>query len=384
MTLARRALAASLLAALVVVLVSAGRSPRGAAPAGPAAAAAGPCDRLAAGRAALAGEFAEARAGETICLAPGDYGVFHGGAKRGVVTIRSRSGRSASMALALDGAENMRVDHVTVTSAEIASSRDVTVSHSRFTGLAVIHAGQIANANIVFDGNAHVGVDTCAGCFQGRVHVDPAGREPSGVTIGNSLFDGGNSDGVRADADGVRVIGNEFRNFPDEGPFHTDPIQIYGGTRVLVRGNRFHDNAVSAQIMMANGGEQNVVEDNVIAGDGYTWAMTWLGDHGSVIRHNTFVDGACNFGKRCGTINLGDPTGRGTVVRDNVLGGISGGGAGVTADHNLSPAPIPGPANITAVPTYSAGGGQGTGRFRLAPGSAGVGDASDGADRGVR
>ena len=46
----------------------------------------------------------------------------------------------------------------------------------------------------------------------------------------------------------------------------------------MIRGNYFHDNDVSAQIMMADGGGNNVVEDNVIAGTGYTWAITWLSD----------------------------------------------------------------------------------------------------------
>lgn len=349
---------------------------------------AGPCDRTATTTAALTKEFGAATAGQTICLAPGRYGTFRAGAKDGVVTVRSRSGRGASMALAFDAADNVHVDSVTVTTADIgANSRNVTVSRSRFTGLAIIHAGRIANANVVFDRNTHVNIDTCTKCFQGRVHVDPVGREPSGVTIERSLFDGGNSDGVRPDAVGVRVIGNEFRNLRDQDPFHTDPIQIYGGSRVLIRGNYFHDNLVSAQIMMADGGDHNVVEDNVIAAGKYTWAMTWYSDNGSIIRHNTFDDGACKFHVRCGIINLGakpgDPLGRGTIIRDNVLGGIGGGGQSVTAQDNLSAAAAPGRGNVTGRPTYVGPISTYSGH-RLARRSLGVHDASDGADRGVR
>ena len=147
----------------------------------------------------------------------------------------------------------------------------------------------------------------------------------------------------------------------DKDPFHTDPIQIYGGKRVVIRGNYFHDNEVSAAIMMADGGERNLVEDNVVAAGGQTWAMTWYSDNGSIIRHNTFADGKCDFGQPCGIINIGakpvEPPGRGTVIRDNVLGGISDGGGDedptFIAHHNLSRGrPIPGEGNITGLPTY--------------------------------
>ena len=210
--------------------------------------------------------------------------------------------------------------------------------------------------------------------------------KPSGVTIRNSLFSGGNSDGVRADANGVKIVGNEFRDMRDEGPFHTDPIQIYGGKRVVIRGNYFHDNEVSAAIMMADGGERNLVEHNVVAAGGLTWAMTWLSDDRSVIRHNTFADGACDFNIRCGVINIGakasDPPGRGTIIRDNVLGGISNGGSEFAADHNLSPVVIPGVRNMRGLPTYVAP----RSRYddhRLARDSLGVGAASDGSDVGI-
>ena len=129
--------------------------------------------------------------------------------------------------------------------------------------------------------------------------------KPSGIVVKNSVFSGGNSDGVRPDSDGVQVIDNEFYGLRDQDPFHTDPIQLYGGSHVVIRGNYFHDNEVSAEIMMADGGDHDVVEDNVVTGTGYTWAMTWYSDNGSLIRHNTFADGACEFGVRCGIINVG-------------------------------------------------------------------------------
>ena len=89
--------------------------------------------------------------------------------------------------------------------------------------------------------------------------------------------------------------------------------------------------------------------------------MTWISDDGSIIRHNTFADGACDFGQRCGVINVGavdsPPPGRPTIIRNNVLGGISndgnGGEAAFVAQHNLSAEPITGSGNLTGLPRYA-------------------------------
>ena len=346
------------------------------------------CDRSATTRAELTREFAAATAGQTVCLADGRYGTFRGGRKPGTVVVRPRPGDEVRLALDLDPAVNVRIEGVTVTRAFVGgASRNVTIAGSRFTGLALVNVDRMARANVVFDGNTHADVDTCPTCRQGRVHVEGDSGEPSGVVIRNSKFSGGNSDGVRADGHGVEIVGNEFTGMTsDEDPFHTDPIQIYGGRRIVIRGNYFHDNRVAAPIMMADGGSGNVVEDNVIEPGGYTWAMVWHSDRGSSIRHNTFADGACENNLRCGLIEISstDGRGRGTVIGDNVIGGVrTDGSADFTADHNLTAEPLSGAANITGLPTYAGPPGTYDG-YRLAPESLGRGDASDGEDRGIR
>jgi hypothetical protein len=350
------------------------------------------CDRTASTAAALTREFDSAKAGQTICLTAGKYGTFRAGSKPGVVTVRPRPGANASMALDFAPAVNVRIDGVTVTGAGITGrSRNVTIANSKFTGIAVVNAEQMVNANVVFDGNTHADIDTCTECYAGRLHIEGNSGRPSGVVVKDSVFSGGNSDGVRADADGIEIRGNEFVGIRDQDPFHSDPIQIYGGTRIAIRGNYFHDLHVSAAIMMADGGSHNVVENNVVAPGGYTWALTWYSDNGSVIRHNTFADGQCDFDQKCGVINLGskpgDPAGHGTIIRDNVLGGIGypGGDADrlFTAEHNLSRDAIPGDRNITGLPTYVGPLARYSG-YRLAPGSPGEHDASDGGDTGIR
>lgn len=365
---------------------------RAAAPAapGPAGLPTRPCDWTADSADELEESFDGASGGETVCLAPGDFGTFRGGAKDDVVVVRPQPGADARIALDFDGAVNVRVEGVTVTAAAIRGpSRRITVAHARFTGLAVINADQMAGAEILFQANVHADVDTCVECFQGRVHVEGDSGEPAGVVIADSVFSGGNSDGVRADAHGVEIVGNEFTGLRDEDPFHTDPIQISGGKRVVIRSNFIHDNSVSAGITMADGGSANLVEDNVIAGDDSTWAMTWFADDGSVIRHNTLVDGACRFSQRCGVINVGAKPGArpggATDIRDNVLGGISndGGGGAVAflAEGNLTRDPIPGAgANAVGLPEYRGPLDTREG-YRLAPGSPGV---TGGAAPGIR
>jgi hypothetical protein len=88
---------------------------------------------------------------------------------------------------------------------------------------------------------------------------------------------------------------------------------------------------------------------------------------------------------RCGTINLGPPSGRPTVIRDNVLTGIGYDGppGGFVADHNLTALPTPGIANVTGAPAF-VGPTTTYAGHRLQAGSPGTGDASDGLDRGIR
>jgi Right handed beta helix region len=351
------------------------------------------CDRTAASAAELESQFGKAGAGETICLSAGDYGTFRAGAKPGAVTVRGAPGARSKLALDFNAVANVRLIGLEIASALIrGESHDIVIERSRFTGRAYVDASKLAAAHVVFDRNTHVDIDTCPTCPQGRVHVDGDSGRPSGVLIEHSLFKGGNADGVRADARGVEIVDNEFTGFRDQSDYHVDPIQLFGGTQVLIKGNWIHDNDVAAGIMIADGTADSRIEDNVVARSGSPYAITLNSDDGSEILHNTFADGVCTFGKRCGIVNLGSkpgaPVGRGTVIRDNVIGGIIAAGADgqgpppqFSADHNLVRDGAPG--NATGVPRYTGPPDRFAG-FRLAKGSPGLGAASDGADVGMR
>jgi len=301
--------------------------------------------------------------------------------KPGRVTLRPAEGAAVTLGLDFSSAQNITVDGMTVTGLDMSRSRDITISHTTFTGQAIVHVGIVADANLLFDGNNHLGVLTCQGCFSAQLHVDPEGSAVTGLTIRGSVFGASFADGVRPDADTVVIEDNEFRDFVDQDPYHTDPVQIYGGTHVTIRRNFFHDNDVAAHIGGWDGNDHNVVEDNVfVGGSGNGVAIAMSSDTGSVIRHNTLVQGACAWGWHCGIVLIdhksGDPPSTGTVVQDNILSEITDTDAtSTTIDHNLFTG--------TQTPLYV---GPTTTRlgYRLASGSPGVGAASDGLDVGIR
>jgi hypothetical protein len=352
------------------------------------------CNRTATSSGSLSSAFRAARPGETICLASGDYGTFRGGTKRGIVNVRAQPGASPSLSLDFNGAKNIRIEDMTITEGLVSGgTRNVTVAHNRFTGILVIDQ-ETPSPNIVLDHNTHNNIPGAANDYTSRVHLDAPG-----VVVKNSLFSGGSSDGIRVgDAPDTKIIGNEFTAFENVAPLHTDPIQFYGdGPRTLVRGNWFHDMvSVSALIMMADGGGPYVIEGNLFGpGGNHYFSLTWYSDNGSIIRHNTFVGGRCYSNVPCGTINLGskpeDDRGVGTVIKDNILtqiGAHGNGEGGSTAlfssSHNLLRGQKPmGPGDIRGAPKYTGPPTVFRG-YRLARGSRGRGNASDGTDRGVR
>src|SRR4051794_35150617 len=148
----------------------------------------------------LGSVFAAARSGDVIELTSGDYGRFTGGAKPATVTIRPQAGAAATIAIAFNGASGIRVEGVTIPDLLIqGTSHDIAVAGSTFTGMAVINASQMANANVVLDGNRHPGINVCSNCYEGRIQVAGSGSQPSGVTISNSVL------GPGGDADGIQI-----------------------------------------------------------------------------------------------------------------------------------------------------------------------------------
>lgn len=336
----------------------------------------------------LAARFSAAQPGNVICLANGNYGAFKAGSKSGVVILRSANGRGATIEPDFTAATNVRVDSVTIAGGHIGgTTTNVTISNSSFTDVFMVDSTR-ANANLVFDGNSHANIDAPSGSYPARLTIYCTGS-PSGITIQNSVFGpGGDADGVRPDCDDVQVLRNEFADIVDKGGNHADPIQFYGARRAVIRGNYFHNQKgeISAYIMQADGGEGNVIEDNVFAGGpGVTFGITLYSDKGSIIRHNTFGRGVGGFNVPSGTINLGNKSGQpvstGTIIRDNVLASANDGP--FTGDHNLTQSPMSGTGNVVGTPSF-VGPLTSYAGYRLSTSSPGKRAASDGLDIGIR
>jgi hypothetical protein len=290
-----------------------------------------PRDTLNATPSTLATVFAHADGGDTIVLASGDYGTFRGAIKVGMVTLEPAPGATVTMAVEFNPAANITLNGLRVTSLEIADSRshDVTVRNSRFDAAqAVIRTGDLSNARILLDHNSHVGFDKCTKCYEGRVELVGRTVSPSGVTISNSSFSGGNSDGIQNGGYGVRIIDNRFTDIHQvDGAdgVHADAIQLYGSKGTVIRGNTMRD--VADGIMAPDGTDHEVIEHNFIQTDGYPYAVTLGGDRGSVIRANRLPGGACHYHLSCGTLRIArgndGRSSRGTVVQGNVLGALA-------------------------------------------------------------
>jgi hypothetical protein len=348
----------------------------------------GTCDRTAT-TSTLAAQFSAATAGQAICLAAGNYGTWRGGAKSGTVTLRPQAGATVTMTIDFNGANNIRLEGLTIPDARLVNTtKNITIAQSRFTGHTIIDG--VANSNILFDGNQHVGIMTCPACDPAMIHLAYGGSTHSGVTITRSLFADGNSDGIQTGI-GVNIIGNEFRNIRETGPddtAHSDPIQLLGASGSVVRGNWIHHSADG--IVAYDGIDHATIEDNVVDLVNGRWGIELYSDNGSIIRHNTLrYATTCEYAA-CGQIILdhksADPAGRGTIIVDNIATSISlnSGSTAARIEGNML-RQGPGAGNFLGTPVY-VGGAAPTNipGFKLAAGSPGKARATDGLDVGIR
>lgn len=351
----------------------------------------------------FASVFKSASGGDVICLAAGKYGTFNGALKSGMVTIRPQDGVTAkqvTMTINFNPASNITIDGVTVLTDSLignSQTKHITIKNSDFPGQITLNASELANADILFDHNVHHDFNATDN-REGRIFVPNPNDSttPVGVTIQNSQFVNGNSDGIQNGADGLQIIGNDFSGIVqvNNSNVHADSIQLLGSKDTLIKDNYFHN--VEDGIMCADGCNHEVIENNVFAITNSPFAITLLSDNGSSITHNTFPDAACSFSQRCGKIMVGNKSGdaasKGTTLNDNILNSTadSNGNPSVAGlaheDYNLfaGQQKNTGSHDITGKPTYSGGTNPSTyADYALAAGSLGIGNASDGKNRGI-
>jgi PKD domain/Bacterial TSP3 repeat len=347
----------------------------------------------------FASQVSAAQAGQTVCLATGNYGTWTGTNK--AITVQAAPGAAPTMkvnftsnqgGLVLDGMRGMGAP------SDIRSSGgNFTIRNSVFTSK--IWISRSATTPITLDNNTHNDISG----IESRLCICGGGTN---VVVKNSLFQGGGSDGVRiASPNAVIGPGNRFIGFEIVDSNHTDPIQFFSGLPGFVGDTRITGNYfdqpegtgdVVAYIAAWDGTSNNVIDNNVFravsggsgGGHGIAYSVALYADRNSVIRNNTMERGTCNHNIRCGTIMLasksGYPSGTGTIIRDNVMTVVgTGNGSSFSADHNLVQSSLSGTGNVVGAPSFVGPLGTWAG-WRLAPGSAGKGIASDGGDAGIR
>jgi hypothetical protein len=196
----------------------------------------GSCD-LSATPSTFAAQVAASQAGQTVCLAGGNYGTWSGTNK--AITIRAAQGATPLMRFNFStGDQSFTVDGVNGAGGTITNgAHDITVRNSTFNDHLVVDC-TAAGSGILLDHNNH-STNSPPGAANGMVVIFGGG-----VTVQNSTFHDGDSDGVHIDPGscggnrgGADVIGNTFRNLCDTGGNHTDAIQFQGANGGRIAGN---------------------------------------------------------------------------------------------------------------------------------------------------
>lgn len=327
------------------------------------------CDMKATNASTLNTQAARAIAGQTICLAAGDYGAWAGTDK--AITISAESGAKMTINLNSEAA-GFTLDGVSGMGGSVdAGAHDFTIRNSTFTSTLRLQGAPGANILIEgnkFDWDAGDDSDSNAKLFLWTAQHGQA----SGIVIRGNSFRNGELDGIHiGNAAGGDIIGNIFEDLCYEGSNHTDMLQTEGMVGGRIAQNLFKAGAdCSAQGLTSfdSGTVGVIIEDNVIDVR-RPWGIEWYSDRDSIIRNNTVVyypDTQCDFSTPCGRININrkneDPAGSGTQVIDNLaVVEFNGGSEGISSGNITSK----GAVFIGPLDTWAG--------YKLAPGSPGQG-----------
>ena len=322
-------------------------------------------------------------------LASGNYGTWSGTNK--AITITKQTGATPQMQISFgSGAANFTLDGMTGMGGSVSGrASNITIKNSQFTSEIDVSG---SGTGRIFDGNTHNNIS--GNSTSNKFLVEGP------VTIRNSHFEGGGSDGIRlgtsVPAGSVIIEHNVFLNIRDDGSGnHTDNIQWYGGNNAIVRGNLFKQTIDGeTQVMGAfDGTSGKVIEDNVIDVTGRNWGIELYADNGSIVRHNTVVyhpANPCFFNLPCGFIDFdhksGDPAGQNEQAYDNIATEITTNPSSAVTrrDHNMVRQNA-GSGDFIGNPIFVGGTSPSTYEgYALAAGSPGKNAASDGLDVGIR
>jgi Right handed beta helix region len=255
-----------------------------------AAAAAATCDRSAT-PSTFASTVSAAAAGDTICLASGNYGTWSGTNK--AINVVAADGAAPQMQVSFaSGDAGFTLDGMTGMGGTIGSgAKNITIRHSTFSSTIDIEG---ATVNVVLDSDQFVWkAVSSSGGPNAKIFLDTSGTlSAPAVIVQNSAIQNGDLDGVHVGGgSGAVITGNSFGNLCDRNVNHTDNIQFEGGTQIRIAGNYFYaaQNCPTQGITSYDGGTNGViVEDNVVDVP-RDWGIEFYADKNSIIRHNTVV-----------------------------------------------------------------------------------------------
>jgi hypothetical protein len=283
-------------------------------------------------------EVAAATPGQTVCLAAGDYGDWDGTSEAAPgITITTLPGAAVTMGFqfSLANTQNITVDGGanggSISSPNGGSSfdgttttpRDITIQNVAFNGNDTsIEIDGPTNSDITFNHDSFNGSDCLtAGSGGVALHLSYSASGPSGVTVENSEFENGSSDGIQSGT-AMTILNNYFYNLIEtsaEMPTcHTDAIQFDGmtGGQTVIEGNWFVDTSDGIGSWNGDNAPGYVIENNIFDHQLEESAIALHLDNGSTVVHNTCIDP----GAAC--LDLTGLSGQpsvGTVVDDNIF-----------------------------------------------------------------
>ena len=259
-----------------------------------------------------------------------------------------------------------------------SGARNITIRNSAFTDAMVFNG--VSNANLVLDGDTFLNINN-PGCTgePARIHLYNSSGQ-TGVTVENSLFSGGDTDGIQTGAP-LTILNNVFTNLRSSSSDcnHTDSIQLYGGNNVVAAGNLFYNDYDG--IVAFDGTAGNTITDNACYDIDRGSCITLYSDNGSVVNHNTAGPGVTLLEI---DHKSADPAGRNTVFENNVGDVSASDGSTMSTDTNnlYSGAQSP---DISGSPAFNGGSSPTTwAGYELKSTSAGHAAATDGGDVGIR
>jgi chitodextrinase len=294
----------------------------------------------------FAAQVSAAAAGQTVCLATGNYSTWSGTNKN--ITVQPSAGATPQMRISFgSGDSGFTLDGMTGMGGNISGASNITVRNSTFTGSLDADG---ANVNVVLDGNKF-NWNTSGTTGQNSKLGLGGGSGGTSVIVRNNEFKNGDLDGIFiGGGSGYLILNNTFDNLCDTGTNHTDQIQFADTspaiTQTRIAGNYIHAplGCGTQGITSFDHGTNGVIIENNVVDIHRPWGIELYSDVNSIVRHNTVVwypDSQCDFnGMSCGGIDLNrksaDPAGTGTQVYDNLATVGFGNGSSGNAHHNIS------------------------------------------------